>query len=89
MNFIPVLVIQLVFLCLFNRQWLSSLLTGLIIIGASIGNSYKVKLRGETFAFDDIGTIGDGLRIASSYDMLPGTVIIFSVICFTVTTCPI
>jgi len=84
LNFIPVLVIQLVFLCLFNRLWLSSLLTGLIIIGASVGNSYKVKLRGEPFAFDDIGTIGDGLRIASNYDLRPGTVIILSVICFAV-----
>lgn len=69
LNVLPVVLLQLVFLCIFNRQWAAFLLNALIILGASIGNYYKLRWRSEPFIFTDISAIGAGLRIAGNYDM--------------------
>lgn len=71
LNILPVIILQLVFLCIFNRQWAAFLLNALIILGASIGNYYKLKFRGEPFSFSDISAIVAGLRIAGQYDLTP------------------
>lgn len=69
LNVLPVVLLQLIFLCIFNRQWLAFLLNALVILGASIGNYYKLRWRSEPFIFSDIGAIGAGLQIAGNYDM--------------------
>ena len=64
LNIVPVVLLQLFFLCVFNRQWLAFLLNALIVLGASLGNFYKLLWRSEPFIFSDITAIGAGLRIA-------------------------
>ena len=43
LNFLPVLLLQTLLWLLFGRQWLSFLVTALLILTASAGNFYKLR----------------------------------------------
>ncbi len=79
LNWLPILLVQLLFFALFGRQWLAFLLTALIFVGASIGNFYKLRFRSEPFLFSDIGMISAALKVSGSYDLTPNTRIILSI----------
>ncbi len=67
LNWLPMLALQFVFLCIFNRQWPSFLMTAAVFLTASIGNFFKLKFRDEPFTFQDIGSIKAGLGVAGTY----------------------
>ena len=69
LNTLPVLLLELLLLCLFNRHWAAVLGTALVILLPSVGNYFKIKLRFEPFVFRDVGVIGDGLKIAREYSL--------------------
>lgn len=69
LNWLPILLLQLLLFCLFNRQWIAYLLTSILILVPSIGNFFKLKFRDEPFTFRDIGSIRAGLSVAGSYDV--------------------
>ena len=79
LNFFPVFLLQLLLYVIFGRQWIAFLVTGLLIIGASIGNYYKIILRFEPFRFEDISLISAAMGVAGTYSYTINTRIIFAV----------
>ena len=79
LNWLPILLFQLLLLCLFNRQWLAFLGTALVFITASVGDFYKLKFRSEPFLFSDVTSISAGIRIAGNYDLTPNVRILLSI----------
>lgn len=79
LNYLPVLILQLLLYALFNRQWSAYLITALLILSASAGDFYKLKLRYEPFSFADVSMIKAGLSIASEYDLSVNFRIIFAI----------
>ncbi len=69
LNFLPVLLLQTLLWLLFGRQWLSFLVTALLILTASAGNFYKLSFRYEPFSFRDMSAVTAGLRVAGSYGL--------------------
>lgn len=81
LNAIPIALFQLLLFAVFNRQYLAFGFTGLLFIGASIGNYYKLKFRCDPFMFSDIGSVTAALGAASEYDLTPDLRILFCVLC--------
>lgn len=82
LNFLPVLAVQVLLFCLFNRQWAAFLGTGLIFITASAGDMYKLKFRGEPFLFSDLSSLDAAFGVAGNYDLTPNGRVILSILCF-------
>ncbi len=80
LNWLPILLFQLLMLAVFNRHWLAFLLTCSVFLTASIGNFFKLKFRDEPFVFRDVGSVQAGLSVAGSYGISLNRRIIFSVI---------
>ena len=69
LNTLPVLLLELALLFLFNSFWAAALGTVLLILIPSIGNYYKILFRFEPFVFRDVSVIGAGLQIAREYTL--------------------
>lgn len=69
LNWLPLLLMQLVFYALFNRQWLAFLISGTIAMAMSIGNYFKLIFRSDPFTFSDLTSIRAGLTVAGDYDV--------------------
>lgn len=81
LNWIPILLLQLLLLCLFNRQWAAFLVSSLLILLPSIGNFFKLKFRDEPFVFRDVSSIRAGLSVADSYGVsLNGRIVLAAVL---------
>ncbi len=78
-NWIPVLLLQILLFSAVNRHWLAFFLNSLLTMLPAIGNFYKLKLRNEPFTFSDITSIRAGLSVASEYDLQLNTRIVVSV----------
>ena len=81
LNTLPVLALQLLLLCLFNRQWAAFLGTAIVFVGAALGDFYKLKFRGEPFLFSDMSSIGAAMNVAGSYDLRPNKRIVLILAC--------
>ncbi len=80
LNWIPVLFLQLVFMVLFNRQWLAFFTNSLFTMLPAIGNFYKIKFRSEPFVFSDIPSIRAALGVADNYEITLNTRLVISVL---------
>ena len=69
LNWLPVLLMQTLLACLFTRHWTAFLLTAGPILLASVGNYFKILFRYEPFLFQDLDSIGAGLRVAGNYPL--------------------
>lgn len=69
LNWLPLLLLQLLLYALFNRQWLAFLITGTIAMLMSIGNYFKLIFRSDPFTFSDLTSIRAGLAVAGDYDI--------------------
>lgn len=69
LNALPVLFLQAVLWCLTDRQWLAYGMTGLLILGSSAADFYKLKFRSEPFSASDIPMIRAGLNMAGNYNL--------------------
>ena len=69
LNWIPVLLLQILLYALTNRQWAAFLSTALLILLPSGGNFYKIKFRFEPFTFADMSSVLAGLKVAGDYDL--------------------
>lgn len=73
LNWLPILLVQLLLFCLFGRQWLSFLITSLFFLGGSIAHFYKLKFRYDPLFFSDLKLIGAALGVVSEYDLTPNS----------------
>lgn len=69
LNWLPVLLLQMLLLALCGRQWLAFLLNSVLTLLPAIGNFYKLKFRNDPFVFADISSIRAGLAVAGDYDL--------------------
>ena len=69
LNWLPIFLLQLLLLCLFNRQWAAFLANALLILLPSFGNFYKLRARFEPFVFRDVRSIQTALHVAANYDL--------------------
>lgn len=69
LNYLPMLLLQALLLCLLGRQWLAFLLSSLFFTAASVGNYFKILIRNEPFIFSDLGSIAAALEISGNYDI--------------------
>lgn len=69
LNWLPVLLVQMLLLSICGRQWLAFLLNSFVTLLPAIGNFYKLKFRNDPFVFADISSIRAGLAVAGDYDL--------------------
>ena len=69
LNWLPVLLLQMLFLLAFNRNWAAFLATAVVVLGASAGDFFKLKFRNEPFVFADIPSISTAMQVAGEYDI--------------------
>jgi len=69
LNWLPLLLLQLLLYALFNRQWVAFLLTGIVALLMSFGNYFKLVYRSDPFKFSDLTSIRAGLMVAGDYDI--------------------
>jgi phosphoglycerol transferase MdoB-like AlkP superfamily enzyme len=69
LNWLPILLLQILLFCACGRQWLAFLLTALPILLASTGNYYKILFRYDPFTFQDLDSIKAGLGVAEDYPL--------------------
>lgn len=81
LNWLPVVFLQALLWCLFSRQWIAFLITGLIILTASVGNFYKLIIRYEPFLATDIPYISAALGVSSGYSLSINTRFILIFVC--------
>ena len=80
LNWIPILMLQLILYAVFNRQWLAFTVTSAITLMMSYGNYYKLIFRSDPFTFDDMSSIMAGLAVAGEYEVRVDGRIMFSMI---------
>ena len=70
MNIIPVLLIGGILYLIFNRAWVSSLLTGALCLGLGFVNFFKVLFRSEPVNFEDVTLFQEALNMTGrGYDL--------------------
>ena len=69
LNWLPLLLLQILLYTLFNRQWAAFLLTGTVALAMSVGNYFKLIYRSDPFTFSDLTSIRAGLMVAGDYDI--------------------
>ncbi|MBR3165249.1 MAG: hypothetical protein IKF16_03665, partial [Lachnospiraceae bacterium] len=69
LNWLPLLLLQILLYALFNRQWAAFLLTGTVALAMSVGNYFKLIYRSDPFTFSDLTSIRAGLMVAGDYDI--------------------
>ena len=69
LNWLPILLLQLLLWLLLGRQWLAFLLSDALFLSASVGNFFKLCFRYEPFSFRDLSAITAGLKVAGNYSL--------------------
>ncbi len=69
LNWLPVLLLQLLLYCLLNRPWAAFLGTALPVLLASTGDYFMLKVRFAPLTFQDLDSIQEGLRVAGDYSL--------------------
>ena len=81
LNWLPVLLLQAFLWFLFGRQWVAFLLTGVLVLTASIGNYFKLIIRYEPFLASDIPYITTAVGVSGEYNISWNTRLILILIC--------
>lgn len=69
LNFIPVLLLQLLLVLVLKRQGVAFFLSSALVLLPSAGNFFKIKFRFEPFTFADMASIAAGLSVAENYQI--------------------
>ena len=90
LNLLPVALMMFLFYFLFNRTWISFLLTGTIAMGMEYVNYFKVAYRGDPFVVEDIFLVSEAANVVvelnveiptwfwfSIFLLIAGTVVLF------------
>ena len=69
LNWLPLILLQLLLYAVLNSQWVAFLITGILAMLMSIGNYFKLVFRNDPFMFSDLHSIRAGLSVAKDYDI--------------------
>lgn len=81
LNTLPCILLVLLFYFITGRAWVSFAVSSLFIVGASLGNYYKIRLRTDPFIASDISVLGEAGNIAGKYSLELTGRVIFSLFC--------
>lgn len=81
LNFLPILMFELLMYGIFGRTWAAFLATAVVFVTASVGNFFKLKFRNDPFMFSDISAIHTALGVSSGYDISLNKRIVFCLLC--------
>ena len=68
-NFLPVLLVNLVLFFLINRIWISNLISAFVIFALTLVNYFKIMLRNDPFVMADFGLFGEALNMGERYTL--------------------
>lgn len=69
LNLLPPILLVLLFWFLFSRAWAAFLTAGIIVLGFSVGNFYKLQLRDDPLMAVDLTTLGEAGNILDHYQL--------------------
>lgn len=69
LNYLPILLLELLLYAATGRQWIAFLCSALLIVVASIINFYKLSLRNDPVVFSDLAVVFTAFGFAGHYDM--------------------
>lgn len=69
LNYLPILLLQLLLFACTGRQWIAYLGTSLLFITASVCNYYKLTLRSDPVVFSDLSLLFTAVGFAGKYDI--------------------
>lgn len=69
LNYLPILLLELLLYAATGRQWVAFLCASLLIVVASIINFYKLSLRNDPVVFSDLAVVFTAFGFAGHYDM--------------------
>lgn len=88
LNIFPFLLLMILFLGIFGRVWISYFITGIITIGFSVANYYKLYFRDDPLYLEDLFIINEAREMASGdkYTLFIDTKLLFIIALFTIST---
>ena len=88
LNILPVLALTWLLWLVTGRAWLGFLLSGIITIGFSIGNYFKLQFRDDPLMYEDLRYLREALDITETaqYDLTPDGRILFGAACLVLGT---
>lgn len=88
LNVLPVLLLVFLLYALLGRAWLAFLLGGIVTLGLSIGNYYKLLFRDDPLYFEDLLVIREAKTITaqSQYKLFVDKRIVVAVLCLALGT---
>ena len=83
LNILPVAGLTLLLWLLTGRAWTGFLLSGIVTLGFSIGNYFKLQFRDDPVMFEDLKYLREvkAITAAAQYDLTPDKRILFGVGC--------
>lgn len=81
-NVLPVIALGLILYALIGRGCWSYGLTGLIVVGLSVGNYYKIALRDDPLMLGDLLLIREAGNMLQRYDLFFSKSIVCTLLCF-------
>lgn len=88
LNIAPVVGLEVLLWCLTGRIDMSFALTGIVTLGFSIADYYKLLFRDDPLVFQDLLNIREALSITktASYDLTPDKRVVFGIVCLVLGT---
>ena len=82
LNILPGLLLAFIFWFIFNRVWCGVLGSGLIVLGGSLVNYYKIMLRNDPLLAADLGLVSEAANMTGEYTLRITAAVLLTVICF-------
>lgn len=73
LNFLPVLLLQLLLAAVTGRQWVAFLLTALPVFLGGVGNFFKMSVRSTPFVVSDLAYLRTAFGVAGNYSFRPNS----------------
>lgn len=83
LNVAPVVLALFLLYGLLGRPWFAFFITGLLVLGLSLGNYYKLRFRDDPLMFQDLKNIREAGSITAkaNYDLTPDLRVWFGIFC--------
>lgn len=69
LNTLPILFIYIFFYCMTKREWISYLISILLVLGGATANYYKIVFRDDPLMFGDLSLIKEAKNLLGNYEL--------------------
>ena len=81
LNWLPIAALLYLWYCLLGRPYLAYLLTALPVLGLSLVNYYKLRLRGDPLLFADLQLTSEAKAMSARYSFALTPGVVFATLC--------